>query len=129
MPPRPGLSRVGVIGLAAALLVDPSVARPASAAEVGDVLVGATAGFLFAELVHAMRRPTSSPSAMTTQGLLQMAETTAGRGGLAPPPAPAFPRVLHYPHGSFELRGDGVTSPYAWVWVPRSPAPPPSPAR
>ena len=34
----------------------------------------------------------------------------------APPPMPS---VVQYPHGRYELRGDG------WVWVPTPPAPPP----
>jgi hypothetical protein len=44
----------------------------------------------------------------------------------AAPPAP-IPRVVEYPGGRYELRGDGVTSPYVWVWVPNPPAAPPAP--
>src|SRR2546426_124181 len=43
----------------------------------------------------------------------------------APPPRPS---VVEYPHGRYELRGDGVTSPYTWVWIPNPPPPPPPPA-
>lgn len=32
--------------------------------------------------------------------------------------------VLLYPDGRYELRGDGVSVPYHWVWVPAG-APPP----
>jgi hypothetical protein len=42
-------------------------------------------------------------------------------------PAPAVwtgPRVVQYAHGRYELRGDGVSVPYAWVWVPAAPSPP-----
>lgn len=51
----------------------------------------------------------------------------------SPPPAvyaaPApTPTVVEYPTGRYELRGDGVTSAYQWVWIPRPPpAPPPPP--
>jgi hypothetical protein len=46
---------------------------------------------------------------------------------LAPPPPPV-PSVVEYPTGRFEMRGDGITSPYQWVWVPNPPAaPPPAP--
>lgn len=45
---------------------------------------------------------------------------------LAPPPPP-MPSVIEYPTGRFEMRGDGVTSPYHWVWVPNPPAAPPTP--
>jgi hypothetical protein len=41
--------------------------------------------------------------------------------------APAPPSVVEYPHGRYELRGDGVTTPYQWVWIPNPPpAPPPA---
>lgn len=43
----------------------------------------------------------------------------------APPPTPT---VIDYPTGRYELRGDGVTSPYQWVWTPKPPPPPPPPA-
>ena len=43
---------------------------------------------------------------------------------LAPPPPP-MPSVVEYPNGRFELRGDGMTSPYNWVWIPNPPPPPP----
>lgn len=48
----------------------------------------------------------------------------------APPPvyapAPAIPRVVEYPTGRYELRGDGVTTPYDWVWIPNPPPAPPA---
>ena len=49
----------------------------------------------------------------------------------SPPPsgtvsiAPAQ-NVVQYPHGRYELRGDGVTVPYRWVWIPNPPPPPPA---
>jgi len=39
----------------------------------------------------------------------------------SPPPAP---RVVYYPHGRYELRGDGITAAYQWVWIPNPPPPP-----
>ncbi len=45
-------------------------------------------------------------------------------------------RVVAYPEGQYELRGEGTaTSPYFWVWIPRGatlttvPPAPPIPAR
>src|SRR5262245_59025954 len=29
------------------------------------------------------------------------------------------------PRGRYELRGDGVTTPYVWAWIPNPPPPPP----
>lgn len=45
----------------------------------------------------------------------------------APPPPPVFPTVVQYPHGRYELRGDGVSIAYQWVWIPNPPPPPPPP--
>ncbi len=41
----------------------------------------------------------------------------------APSPLPT-PTVIEYPTGWYELRGDGVTTPYVWVWIPKPPPPP-----
>jgi hypothetical protein len=37
------------------------------------------------------------------------------------------PRVVQYAHGRYELRGDGVTVPWAWVWIPNAPPAPLNP--
>jgi hypothetical protein len=42
------------------------------------------------------------------------------------PAASASPTVVYYPHGRYELRGDGTTTPYQWVWIPNPPAAPPA---
>jgi len=49
-----------------------------------------------------------------------------------PPPAggavsvpPAAPSVIEYATGRYELRGDGMTAPYTWVWIPNPPPGPP----
>jgi hypothetical protein len=44
-----------------------------------------------------------------------------------PAPATAMPRVVEYPTGRYELRGDGVSIPYEWVWMPNPPPVPPAP--
>ena len=46
---------------------------------------------------------------------------------LQPPPA-SHPTTVQYPHGRYELRGDGVRTAYQWVWIPAAPSPPPPPA-
>ena len=45
-----------------------------------------------------------------------------------PAPAPPMQNVVEYPHGRYELRGDGVNTAYTWVWVPAPPSAPPPPA-
>jgi hypothetical protein len=42
-------------------------------------------------------------------------------------PAPAQPTVIQYPHGRYELRGDGIATAYQWVWIPNPPIAPPPP--
>ncbi len=41
-------------------------------------------------------------------------------------PAPQAPSVVQFATGRYELRGDGVTSPYMWVWIPNPPTSPPA---
>jgi hypothetical protein len=43
------------------------------------------------------------------------------------PSAQSTPSVIEYPTGRWELRGDGFTIPYRWVWIPNPPSAPPSP--
>jgi hypothetical protein len=47
-----------------------------------------------------------------------------------PPPASSVPTpgetVIEFPNGRYELRGDGITAPHRWVWVPNPPTAPPS---
>src|SRR5207237_861395 len=41
-------------------------------------------------------------------------------------PPPAQPTVFQYPDGRYELRGDGITTAYQWVWISNQTiAPPP----
>src|SRR5262245_54763197 len=35
--------------------------------------------------------------------------------------------TVEYPDGRYELRGDGVGTPYHWVWVPKAAPPAPAP--
>ena len=41
-------------------------------------------------------------------------------------PTPPMPSVIEYPTGRYELRGDGITAPYRWVWIPNPPPAPPA---
>jgi hypothetical protein len=50
------------------------------------------------------------------------AYTSMGVAPAAPPPA--RPTVLEYATGRYELRGDGLSTPYTWVWIPNPPPPP-----
>jgi hypothetical protein len=58
------------------------------------------------------------------------AASTPTRVVVAPAPGE---RVVTYPEGRYELRGEGtVNSPYYWVWIPAGatpPNPPPPPRR
>ena len=44
------------------------------------------------------------------------------------PPAPSAPDVVNFATGRYELRGDGVSTPYTWAWIPNPPTAPPSEA-
>jgi hypothetical protein len=36
--------------------------------------------------------------------------------------APSTPSVVEFPTGRYELRGDGMATPYTWVWIPAPPS-------
>ena len=44
----------------------------------------------------------------------------------APPQSPPAPTVVEFSTGRYELRGDGVSAPYTWVWIPNAPTAPPA---
>jgi len=43
------------------------------------------------------------------------------------PQAPQVEREVVFAEGRYILQGDGVSTPYKWVWVPNPPAPPSGP--
>ena len=46
---------------------------------------------------------------------------------VSPAPPTIVPTVIDYPTGRYELQGDGITTAYRWVWIPKVPAPPLAP--
>jgi hypothetical protein len=57
---------------------------------------------------------------------LVYAEPSPPPAAAAPPVAPPPPErdVIQHPDGRQELRGDGIGTPYRWVWIPNPPPPP-----
>ncbi len=56
-----------------------------------------------------------------------VAEPTLAPAAPAVEPLPPLPSVVEHPTGRYELRGDGMTTPYTWVWIPNPPPGPPAP--
>lgn len=93
------------------------------------------ASFLYAPAVpYALSTDTSAPT-VTVSPVTYIAPTiyvsvpvaTAPPGSVAVPPAtPSTPSVVEYATGRYELRGDGASTPYAWVWIPNPPPAPPA---
>ena len=52
------------------------------------------------------------------------AAPAGGSVSVAPSPAP-MQTVVEFSTGRYELRGDGTTVPYTWVWIPNPPSAPP----
>ena len=134
--------------VAALLVATVLVAIAAPAAEAGGRhghgagLIGLAAFALFAPLIiageviaHTIPRP-AVVVAPAPHYAPQPAYYTPAPAYSPPPPvyssrayaAPA-PQVVRYPHGRYELRGDGVHTAYQWVWIPNPPTPPPPPSR
>ncbi len=52
----------------------------------------------------------------------------AGSPFVATAAVPPIAPLVEYAEGWYQLHGDGVTTPYRWIWIPRPPAPPVSAA-
>ena len=50
-------------------------------------------------------------------------------GAISLAPSPPSPTVVEFPAGRYELRGDGMATPYTWVWIPNPPSAPPAASR
>jgi hypothetical protein len=106
--------------IALALVVTLTLALTAPAAEAGHhVAVGigtAVAVVLFAPFIIV-----GSILAL----LVNRPPVYASPLVVAPAPPAASPTTVQYPHGRYELRGDGIRTAYQWVWIPNPPPPPP----
>jgi len=87
--------------------------------------------------VYAPRGYAARPYTAPAYGAPAYAAPSYAPPAVAPPPVARAPRVappagpgrsyantVEYPHGRYELRGDGMGTPYRWVWVPNAPPPP-----
>jgi hypothetical protein len=131
------MRRVAAVVLIVALVVTAS-APPAQAC-VECVALGLASFAVFTQLVSALTAPrvvyapvapspwygypvtyVGAPYAVAYYAP-GVSASVAATGGTAV--AWTGSRVVHYPHGRYELRGDGVSVPYVWVWIPNA-APP-----
>ena len=128
------MRRLLVLVLVMALIV--SVMTPvAHAGSSTDVALGLAAFAVFNQVVSPLLHPPRAhagylhrdyyhpPVVYTTRTIYAVPYSSVV---VVPPPAPQ-PTVVQYPHGRYELRGDGVTLAYHWVWIPNPPPPPPAP--
>jgi len=64
----------------------------------------------------------TAPSAVLVPPVHQPAPLAAVAPAAPAPVALPTPSVVEHPTGWYQLRGDGATTPYTWVWIPRPPA-------
>jgi len=123
-----------LIALVVATTLMVAVSAPAARAGTAtDVALGLASFAVFNQIVkpllhpkpaHAVPAVTTQPVIYTTPAVYTVpAQVTV----VTPLPPPSVPTVVQYPHGRYELRGDGVTTQYQWVWIPNPPPPPPAP--
>lgn len=111
------------------------------------IIVGSIVAPIFAPLVHPPRVapyptvPANNPVVLPELAYApptywsvqaQRSQATVGQqrpAAASPTAAAASPTVVQYPHGRYELRGDGIYTAYRWVWIPSAPPPPPPPRR
>jgi len=113
-----GLGR-GVIGLAAFAIFAPFII-------VGEVLAHTVPRVVVAPApVYYSPAPVyQAPPVNYSAPPVYSAPSTYAHQAYAAP-ALTQPRVIQYPHGRYVLEGDGVVTPYKWVWIPNPPIPPP----
>jgi hypothetical protein len=83
--------------------------------------------------VYSTLPPVSSspPVSYAVPGSAPASRAAPGAVVLSPSGTPAQPvpvaslrrSVVQYPHGRYELWGDGVREPYVWIWIPSAPSP------
>ena len=89
-----------------------------------DAALGLASFAVFNQLFGGFHRPAVVRREVVYQPVVAPPPTVVYA---APAPAPAYPTVVQYPHGRYELRFTGQQ--YVWVWIPAVPAvPPPPPA-
>jgi hypothetical protein len=66
------------------------------------------------------------PAYSPVRGYAAYPATYVAAAPAAASPGWTGPRVVEYAHGRYELRGDGVTVPWVWVWIPRAAPPAPT---
>lgn len=95
-----------------------------------NVALGLASFAVFNQLVTPLLRPRPAHAAyrqvIVERPVYALPQTEVVVVQPAPRP-PVYPAVVQYPHGRYELRGDGLTMPYLWVWIPSPPPPPPPP--
>lgn len=116
------MRRLVLVCLVAILLVS-MVAPLAHAGSSTDVALGLAAFAVFNQIVGPFLHQPQARAAYAVPRYhhRQVVYTSP------PPPPPSLPTVVQYPHGRYELRGDGVITAYHWVWIPNPPPPPPAP--
>jgi hypothetical protein len=132
-----------VIALVVALALMVGAGAPAAYAGNGtgtNVALGLASFAVFNQLVGPLLHPRPRVREVVVERpVYHVVERPVYRQVYAPPsqvvvvqPSPAYPTVVQYWNGRYELRGDGVYTPYQWVWIPTAhplpPPPPPPPA-
>lgn len=119
------MCRLLALALVTLLLVG-AMAPAASAGGATNAALGLASFAVFTQLFGGLFHPVyAAPVAYPPYPVVYPPVTYAPYPVGSPPPPPT-PTVIQYPHGRYELRGDGVALPYYWVWIP-TPPPPPAP--
>ena len=130
------MRRVIAASLVAATLLGVS-APPAHAGKSTDIALGLASFAVFNQVVGPFLNPHRAEAGyhhrrevvyqtVVSAPRVIYYETPAPVVYVAPALPPAYPTVVQYPHGRYELHLQG--SQYVWVWIPAVPPPPPPPA-
>jgi len=125
------MRRLIALVLVVALMVG-GLAPAAHAGKATEIALGLASFAVFNQIVRPLlhQKPAYAREVGTTQPVVYTTPTTVytvpAQVVVVKPAPPPVPTVVQYPHGRYELRGDGVTIQYHWVWIPNPPPPPPA---
>lgn len=118
------MRQLGAILLVSVLMVVAAPAAYAGGGTAANVALGLASFAVFNQLFAPAfyPRPVYAAPAYLAPPPYQVVYAAPPPMAVQPPP----PRVVYYPHGRYELLGDGITRAYQWVWIPTPPPPPPA---
>jgi hypothetical protein len=120
------MRKVQALMVASVIALGTATPARALAGSATDVALGLSAFAVFNQLWPQLTGPRSVSGPQYPGVIAPVVAPGVPAAGVMAAPTLTYPTTIAYPHGHYELRGNGVTIPYYWVWVPTVPPAPPA---